>query len=127
MIAAGIGFRKNTTSNDILAAIDAGINVLNKNRRDIVIIATADFKRGSSALRDAAAILGVDVQFFDSETLKTCESRVLTNSGPSLAATGVASVSEAAALAAIGNGGQLLAPRHIRGSVSCAFAAGGEL
>jgi cobalt-precorrin 5A hydrolase len=54
-------------------------------------------------------------------------SQTLTHSELSQALAGVPSVSEAAALAAAGEGARLLGPRIVVGPVTCALAASGDL
>ena len=58
--------------------------------------------------------------------LKEMEERTLSQSAQSLAVTGTPSVSEAAALAAAGEGSRLLGPRIVVGNVTCALAIGGD-
>lgn len=126
MIAAGIGFRNNTTGREILAAIDAGIGKFGKSRHDISIIASAGFKSESGILQDVAQTLSVELRLFDQPTLQAYENHTLTVSNQSLAVAGVGSLCEAAALAAMGKNGRLLAARNILGPVTCAFAMGDQ-
>ncbi|WP_260906290.1 cobalamin biosynthesis protein [Chelativorans salis] len=87
-------------------------------------LATAAFKADEPGIVAAAEALGLSLIPVPHDDLKRASAGCLTRSGASLAATGVASVSEAAALAAAGEGSQLLGPRIATGNVTCAIAQG---
>ncbi len=67
---------------------------------------------------------GVKAVFFGVSNLQKQAARCITNSERSLAATGVPSVAEAAALAAAGPEGMLLTPRVSFATVTVALAIG---
>ena len=69
---------------------------------------------------------GVKLVFVPQADLEAAASRILTHSERVLAATGVPSLSEAAALAAAGPGARLLAPRVAVGPATCALAVTGD-
>lgn len=126
MIAAGIGFASKATSNQIIAAVDECAASLRLHRSDISVIATADFKSGSKALRDATRELGIDTASFDKSTLQAQEERLKTRSKRSIDRAGVSCLAEAAALAAAGATARLVSARIICGPVTCAIAKGGK-
>lgn len=126
MIAAGIGFASKATSEEIVAAVDECAASLQLHRQDISVLATADFKQGSPALRDASAELGISTACIDKKTLQAQEQQLKTRSKRSIGRTGVSCLAEAAALAAAGETARLLSARAICGPVTCAFAEGGK-
>ncbi len=126
MIAAGIGFTSKATSEEIVAAVDECATFLRMHRDDVSIIATADFKCGSDALRDATQEMGIGTACFDRNTLQAHEQQLITRSKRSIGTTGVSCLAEAAALAAAGKSARLLSARTICGPVTCAFAEGGK-
>ena len=89
-------------------------------------LATARMKQGEAGIIVAGAALGLPVILVDEAALKEMEARTLSQSAQSLAAAGTPSVSEAAALAAAGEGSRLLGPRIVVGNVTCALAIGGD-
>lgn len=87
-------------------------------------VATAAFKTDEPAIIAAAETLGLLLIAVPDDDLKCASARCLTSSAASLAATGIASVSEAAALAAAGEESRLTGPRIAKGNVTCAIAQG---
>lgn len=120
VIVAGFGFRGAATVDslrDALARAGGG---------PVDVLATARDKAASPAFRAFAQGLGVPARAIDPAVLDRQETR--TQSGPSLAARGIGSVAEAAALAAAGPGARLLGPRSISadGMATCALAQGAD-
>jgi cobalt-precorrin 5A hydrolase len=120
VIVAGFGFRGEATADslrDALARAGGG---------PIGALATARDKAVSPAFRALARGLGVPVRAIDPAALARQETR--TQSAPSLAARGIGSVAEAAALAAAGPGARLLGVRSISadGMATCALAEGND-
>ncbi|MFC0219099.1 cobalamin biosynthesis protein [Pseudochelatococcus lubricantis] len=120
--AAGIGCRRDAPLADVLAAIDAALAVQQLSRGDLDALATIAPKRHEPAIAAAAETLGVPLVIVSAAAARDASGRCLTLSAASLAATGVACVSEAAALAAIGPRGRLTHPRAVRGAAACAIA-----
>jgi cobalt-precorrin 5A hydrolase len=85
-------------------------------------LATADFKADEPGIVAAAETLGLPLIAVPQHELERASARCLTRSPASLAATGTSSVSEAAALAAAGEGSRLLGTRIAAGNVTCAIA-----
>ncbi|WP_159588662.1 cobalamin biosynthesis protein [Chelativorans xinjiangense] len=117
MRVAGIGCRSGVAAGEILAAVEAGAPGLDA-------LATAAFKTDEPGIVAAAEVLGIPLIAVSQDDLKRASAGCLTRSDASLAATGVASVSEAAALAVAGEGSRLLGPRIATGNVTCAIAQG---
>ncbi|WP_274424612.1 cobalamin biosynthesis protein [Chelativorans sp. YIM 93263] len=85
-------------------------------------LATSEAKALEPAIIEAAKALGLPLIAVAQADLQRASDRCLTRSEASLAATGIASLSEAAALAAAGERSRLLGPRIAEGNVTCAIA-----
>lgn len=124
MIVAGIGCRRGASSADILAAIEAARLRHRLSPTAIHAIATIAGKQHEPGLRDAAKTLGLPLLIAPEDAAKNAVT--LTRSAASEAATGLPSASEAAALAACGDGGRLLGPRIAIAGATCALALVGD-
>lgn len=126
MIAAGIGARKGVQANDVLAAVDAALKTYGVARVALSGLYSNMSKSAEAGLLDAAKQLGIECHAIAHQKLRKAAERTITHSGASIAATGLASLSEAAALAAAGPGARLLGPRIAVGPVTCALATSGD-
>lgn len=122
MMVAGIGCRKNTSTDAVLAAIDDALSRHGLAASELDALATVPQKRNEHGIRDAAARLGLRLVVADEADLRAVET--VSQSRASLESTGTASASEAAALAVAGAGSRLLGPRVVAGAVTCAIAVG---
>lgn len=123
MIVAGIGARKNVTADEVLAVLDAALATHDLPRTAISALASSNAKSAEPGIAEAATQLGIACQGLSDELLRDAET--ITQSDASITATGLASLSEAAALAAAGPGGSLLGPRVALGPATCALARTG--
>ncbi|MBO6727546.1 MAG: cobalamin biosynthesis protein [Rhizobiaceae bacterium] len=123
MIVAGIGARKNVTADEVLAALDAALATHDLPRAAISALASSSDKSAEPGIMEAATQLGIACQGMTDKLLRSVDT--ITRSDASIAATGLASLSEAAALAAAGPGGSLLGPRVALGPATCALARTG--
>lgn len=121
MIVAGIGCRQGATREAILAAIDAALVHHGLMRGDLGLLATGELKHAEAGLIAASAALDIPLMLIDDSRLQAVAARCLTNSPASLRATGLPSLSETAALVAVGNDGTLFGPRLIFDRVTCAL------
>ncbi len=126
MTVAGIGCRRDVTTAEVLAAIDAALTAHGLSRASLDALATVPSKCDQAALHVAAAALGVPMLVPTGDSISAAAPRTISLSAASHAATGTQSASEAAALAAAGPGTRLLGPRHILGPVTCAIAVSEE-
>jgi cobalt-precorrin 5A hydrolase len=126
MIVMGIGSRKGVSEQQVLNAIHAALAEHNIDLSSLSGVATAPLKREEAAIFSAARQLGLFVTIIDDTALATAGTRTSSHSELSLALTGAPSVSEAAALAAAGDGARLLGPRILLDSVTCAIAISGD-
>jgi cobalt-precorrin 5A hydrolase len=132
MIVAGIGARASATAEEIVAAVidacgRAGIAVEEVGR-----LSGLDRPETSAALASAGVLLGnrpgshdsIEIALSSAMELQQEGNRCATLSDRSMAATGVPSVAEAAALAGAGPEGMLLLHRIAFATVTVALAIG---
>lgn len=122
VIVAGLGFRSDATGNEIVAAVDAALARQRRARVQLSRLATSAKKSAAPGLMAAGRMLGLGIIGIDKPALQAVADQTLSRSGKSLEASGVPSLSEAAALAAAGAGARLLGPRLALGPVTCALA-----
>ena len=123
MIAVGIGCRRGAGAEAIVTLVRDALKRVHVEDLPIHLF-SAEQKREEPGLVAAAASLQAPIDFLPRAALAAVEDRVRARSAAALAALGVASVSEAAALAGAGPGARLLMPRMARGGVTCAIAQG---
>jgi cobalt-precorrin 5A hydrolase len=122
MIVAGIGAQKGVRAQDVLAAIDAALSAYGLRREAVSALYSNMSKSSEAGVQDAAQQLGIECHAIAHPRLRRAAENTITRSGASIAATGLASLSEAAALAAAGPKARLLGPRVAVGPVTCALA-----
>ena len=125
MIVIGIGSRKGVSEEQVLNAILAALAEHDIDLSSLDVVATATLKRQEAAIFSAARQLGLSVIVIEDNALARAGTRTSSRSELSLKLSGVPSVSEAAALAAAGDGARLLGPRLLLDSVACAIAVRG--
>ncbi len=113
--AIGFGCSSDAALADVLELLHAMIG----DARCITTLATLD--RRAAMARAVATKLGLDVALFSAETLRTIAG-VRTMSARASASVGTPSVAEAAALAALGPGAQLVVERRTGHRCTCALA-----
>lgn len=120
-IFAGIGCRRNCSTEDILSVVaraSAGTGRL------VNILAAPAVKSNEPGLHEAARRLGVPLILIDVAALSAVQMHCVTASPRAEQAIGVASVAEGCALAAAGAGGRLLLARIASDTATCALAEG---
>ena len=129
IIAAGIGCRAGCSGAEIAGLVRAAFDetALNEATRRAVRLAAPARKRSEAGVSEAARLLALPLQFVDDSALAAAQDRVRTRSARVEAAVGVASVAEAAALAAAGPGSTLLLPRRSTPRATCALAISGDV
>ncbi|MFI1813021.1 Rv2231c family pyridoxal phosphate-dependent protein CobC [Streptomyces sp. NPDC020422] len=116
----GVGARSGVPVAEVLGLVGAVLREAGLSGADVAVVATLDVRAAEPGIAGAAGRLGVPVRAFRSEELAGVA--VPHPSKPALAATGTASVAEAAALRAAGPGAVLLVPKRKTRSVTCAVA-----
>ncbi len=147
MIVAGVGTRTSATADEIVMAVTDCCRRNGIDPAEVAVLASLDRAQTMSAMRAAALRLGAatgastpdatsedrsvtgragraTLVVFSATQLQRHATGCSTFSDRSMAATGVPSVAEAAALAAAGPDGMLLAPRVAYATVTVALAIG---
>jgi len=125
MIVAGIGSRKGVSAAEVVEAVDAALREHGLDRSALAALATASHKRDEVGIVVASGTMNLPLALVDDAALAAMSRLTITRSDASMAAAGTPSVSEAAALAAAGDGARLAGPRLAVGRVTCAIAFGG--
>lgn len=118
-VVAGVGCRIGCGAGAIVAVVREAEALMGCRA---TVLAVPGFKDGEAGVREAAGMLGLGLVFVDEAGMAAAQAACVTRSEVVLAAVGVASVAEAAALAV--SGGRLLGPRVGRGMATCALASG---
>lgn len=118
MIVAGIGARAAATAQEIAEAVRdacgrAGIEV-----GEVGVVCGME----RAPIEDAARVLNIRAKLCTLDELRAEAARCVTHSERSMAATGVPSVAEAAAMAAAGPDGMMFLPRVAYANVTVALA-----
>jgi len=121
-VAAGIGFRRATAPDEIVALVRRALIEADLTPDDLAAIATAADRAGEPALRDAAAAFALAPTALEAAALAAVDGRVVTRAARIEAMRGVGSVAEAAALACAGPDARLLLPRIASAGATCALA-----
>ena len=129
IIAAGIGCRAGCPGDEIAGLLRAAFDeaALDEAVRRSVQLAAPMRKRNEAGVTEAARLLALPLWFVDDSALLEAQDRTQTRSARVEAAVGVASVAEAAALAAAGPGSTLVLPRRSTPRATCALAISGEV
>ena len=122
MMAIGIGCRKGTAPEVILAVITEALQKQGIGISRPLVIATGGIKADEEGIREAAQRLLATFVVTTDEAMRAVAIRTLTHSDVSFSYTGLPSLSEAAALAAAGPSAHLVGPRHVSQGVACAIA-----
>jgi cobalt-precorrin 5A hydrolase len=121
-LVAGIGFRRATGAEEIVALIRQALDAAGAEPDRLRALATADDRADDASLRHAAETLGIAVIGVTESDLLAVDGRVPTRSARIEASRGIGSLAEAAALAAVGEGGRLALARIASAGATCALA-----
>ena len=124
MIAVGIGCRRASPAARIGAAVEEALAQAGLAPGTVDALAVPAFKADEPGIVRAAEELGLPVKLVHRSELDAVQPLCATLSQAVEEATGLAAVSEAAALAAAGRNARLLLPRIARNGVTCAVARG---
>jgi cobalt-precorrin 5A hydrolase len=122
MIVAGIGCKIGTSCPDIIAVFKAALVEAKLDARDVGALATSAHKGREVGIVEFAKVLNLPLLMMSQEAMEAAGERALTYSDRVATLMNVPSVAETAALAAAGEGSQLLAARVVLGTATCAFA-----
>jgi cobalt-precorrin 5A hydrolase len=121
MIVAGIGSRQGVEAAEVLALIQRALAEARIDRAMLSAIATAAGKAAEPGIISAAAQLGLPLRPMSNAAMQA-ETGGVTRSSYAARVFGVSSVSEASALAAAGQGSELILPRIKSAKATCALA-----
>lgn len=126
MIVAGFGCRKSANADDLEAALLAAIKAADIDISAICGFATANDKAQEAGLKELSQRHALPILAIDIQKLQSAATHTITKSPAVMAAKGVPSIAETAALAAAGPASRLLAQRVTRGAAACALAIGAD-
>jgi cobalt-precorrin 5A hydrolase len=122
MIAAGVGFRRSVAADEIVLLVEQALEQASLRLDQLSRLATIEPLAALPAFTEAAHRLSVTATPVGELALAAAAPGVRTQSARSLAAHGVGSVAEAAALGAAGPGSTLVLERIASPSATCALA-----
>ncbi|GGG28840.1 cobalamin biosynthesis protein [Chelatococcus composti] len=122
MIVAGIGFRRSVAADEIVALVEQALDRAAIAADALGKLATVEALAALPAFTEAARRLNVVAASVAEPALSEAAPRVRTQSARSIAAHGIGSVAEAAALAAAGSRAELILERIASPSATCALA-----
>ncbi len=122
MIVAGVGFRRSVEADEIVALVGQALERAELARNALSKLATIEVLSTLPAFTEAACRLGAVATPVAQDALVATAQHVPTQSTRSIAAHGVGSVAEAAALAAAGPHPKLILERIASASATCALA-----
>ncbi len=122
VIAVGIGCRAGCPAAEIATLVRQTLAGLHLAPGPGMVLSSLDGKAGSAAIAEAAATLKLPLRLLALADLQAMNPQALSRSAASLRSHGLASLTETAALAALGHGARLLAPRALSQQASCAVA-----
>jgi cobalt-precorrin 5A hydrolase len=123
MIAIGIGCRRGIAKESFVEMIQQALSLIG-HAAEVIELFTIEDKHDEAGLHAAAADLHLPIVFLSRTALQSVEANIVTPSPKAETALGVASVSEAAALAGAGRGAALVMPRIAGHGITCAVARG---
>lgn len=126
MIVAGIGARASATAAGIVSAVQDACARAGIDPADVGILAGLARMDTIAAVEAAADLLGARPEFCEIGRIRAQSARCVTHSARSIAAAGVPSVAEAAALAVAGPESMLILTRVAYRRVTVALAVGPE-
>jgi cobalt-precorrin 5A hydrolase len=119
-VIAGVGCRRGTAPEAIIAAIRSAVQAAGRDVEDVRLIASADIKRDEPGLIAAADTLGIPLRFIDSRTIRG-STRQFSRSAFVQEKVNLPAVAEPAALLA-GQRTELLLPKQKHPGVTVALA-----
>ena len=121
-IALGVGCVRGCSSESLKGLAEDSLTRANISKAAVAGVFSIDLKSNEAAVHELADYLQVPARFFAAKLLESFTSRLSTPSEVVFRETGTHGVSEAAALAAAGTGGELLMPKQTANGATCAAA-----
>ncbi len=124
MIVAGVGFRRDTSADEIERVVRMALGVFDLAPERLDAIATESGKATDPAFSEVARRLSATLAACTLDDLDRVAGQVLTPSKLVLETKGVASIAEASALVIAGRNARLLGTRVATAGATCAIAIG---
>ncbi len=124
MIVAGVGFRRDTSAEEIERVVMKALGAFNVVRASLDALATETTKAAEPGIAEAARRLSVKLIACETSDLERVADTVLTLSSLVLEARGVPSIAEASAIVVAGRNARLLGARVATAGATCAIAVG---
>jgi cobalt-precorrin 5A hydrolase len=122
-IVVGVGARKNASENQIIAAVDSALARVNLPVERVSRLATVDIKKDSLSMVSAAEKLGLPIDFFSVEALRSVKNAGLSPDSKLVQEKiGVGGVCERAALIKAGKNAKLILKKTKMNGVTVAIA-----
>jgi len=121
-VALGVGCERGTAPDELIQLVRAALSDANIAPAAIAGIYSLDLKSDEPAVHALSDSLGVEARFFDAATLEAEAPRLKNPSDVVFREVGCHGVSEGAALAAAGSGGELIAEKTKSARATCAIA-----
>ena len=119
--ALGVGCERGVPASELGELVERTLAGANLSARSLAGVFSVDLKADEPAVHALAETLGLPVRFFDPPTLEALTPRLANPSETVFREVGCHGVSEAAALAAAGNGGTLRVPKTKSRRATCAI------
>lgn len=116
----GVGCERGTSPEELLGLARTTFNAEGLAQASIAAVCSIDVKADEAAVHELAASLGVPARFFPAARLEQERQRLVNPSDVVFAEVGCHGVAEGAALAAAGEGGELLVPKQKSPRATCA-------
>jgi cobalt-precorrin 5A hydrolase len=124
VIVAGLGFRHGVTPEELVAIVTRAMQEAALAPGELTRLATAEGRATEPAFTEAARMLNAAPAAITSEAMQRAAPAVRTISPRVMAAYGVGSIAEAAALGCFEGPAQLVLPRIASARATCAIARG---
>jgi cobalt-precorrin 5A hydrolase/precorrin-3B C17-methyltransferase len=110
-LVLGLGCERGADPSEVIALAEHALDHAGLARHSLAAIVSIDLKADEHALHRAEAHFGVPVRFYSAARLEQETARLVTPSEIVFAETGCYGVAEGAALAAVGDEGELIVPK----------------
>lgn len=121
-IVLGLGCERLAEESEVWALVEASLAKANVAKEAIACVTSIALKAAEPAIHGVARRLGVPARFFDAERLERETPRLQNPSDLVYRETGCHGVAEGAALAGVGEDGELILPKQRSQRATCALA-----
>ena len=120
VLALGVGCERDCAADELIALMEETLANASLAPESITCVVSIYLKADEAAVHALADHLGVPARFFSAEDLEAETARLANPSDVIFAEVGCHGVAEGAALAAVGEDGELLVPKHKSKRATCA-------